>query len=232
MIERLTGVCVHKGATSAVIDVNGVGYGIEMAETSLLLLPLLSKPQTIWIYTLVREDALRLFGFLTHDERALFLALIDVNKVGPKHALSILGNMGLALIVRASETEDSAAFKAVPGIGEELASRLALEMKRKIKKLIAQGFQIPEPRAAAGACAELDSIDSKDSKELDKILVDDLRSALENFGYKGKELEPLLLRYARKPPSLELGELMRLALAELTGKARSSAQKAALEDTF
>lgn len=223
MIERLTGLCVHKGATSAVIDVNGVGYGVEMTEGALLSLPV-DKPVTVWIYTLVREDVLRLFGFLTYDERAMFLMLLDVNKVGPKHALTILGHMDMAAIVRAAEQEDSIAFKAVPGIGEELAKRLALEMKRKTKKLFARGFQLQEVAEVAGATA---LFEPKRSKGLDKTMLDDLRSALENFGYKGKEVEPLLARIARKPPALELGELMRLALAELTGNTRNAAAQKA-----
>lgn len=231
MIERLTGVCVHKGATSAVIDVNGVGYGVEMTDASLMALELYGKARTIWIYTLVREDALRLFGFLSHDERAMFLMLLDVNKVGPKHALSILGSMDLSAIVRASEMEDSAAFRSVSGIGEELAKRLALEMKRKIKKLYSQGFQALEPIIpdAGGVTAVFEP---KRQQGLEKSVIDDLRSALENFGYKGKELEPLLLRFAKKPPSLQLSELMRLALAELTGATRGGAAKAPLEETF
>jgi Holliday junction DNA helicase RuvA len=232
MIERLTGVCVHKGATSAIIDVNGVGYGVEMTEGALLSLPLDGKQCTVWIYTLVREDALRLFGFLSHEERAMFLMLLDVNKVGPKHALNILGAMSLQAIVRAAEAEDAAAFKAVQGIGEELAKRLALDMKRKTRKMVSQGLL-----SAAEA-----PFDLKLSKTLSKTVVDDLRSALENFGYKGKELDPILTRFAKKPPTMDIGELMRLALAELTGAARGSSKgatketpkttKAPLEETF
>jgi Holliday junction DNA helicase RuvA len=229
MIERLTGVCVHKSAASAVIDVNGVGYGVEMTEAALLSLPLSDAPVTIWVYTLVREEALRLFGFLTFDERAMFLMLLEVSKVGPKHALSILGRMDLSTIMRAADQEDANAFKAVPGIGEELAKRLALEMKRKTKKLLARGFQVQEPVLNPGASAVFEA---RRASALDRTVLDDLRSALENFGYKGKELEPLLMRYGKRPPSRELSELMRLALAELTGTARNGAAKPLLEETF
>ena len=219
MIERLVGRCVHKGLTGAIIDVNGVGYGVDMTEGALARIPLDGAPVTVWVYTHVREDALKLFAFLTLEERIMFNLLISVDGVGPKLGLAILNRLDLPEIVQASERDDAAVLEEVPGIGGRLSKKIILELKPKVTKLLATGFavhgqgvlgfaEVPGAPLMGGPTRAIG---------LEKAVLKDLQSALENFGYKEKELLPLLKRFEKKPPSRDLAELMRMALADLTG---------------
>jgi len=112
-----------------VLDVNGVGYLVQAAPS---VLRLGDGEVTVEIYTVVREDALQLFGFATADERELFELLLGVNGVGPKVALSIVSGSTPAELRRAIARDDVKRFQAIPGIGLKTAQRVVLELKEKL----------------------------------------------------------------------------------------------------
>jgi len=218
MIERLKGQCVLKHATGIVLDVAGVGYGVEMTQTALARVVESDESLTIWVHTHVREDALRLFGFLTKEERMLFGLLLSISEVGPKVALAIVGGIELGLLVDAMERDDAELLRAIPGVGPSKSKKITLELKPKLLKLVEAGVlrsgRTPQAAVAWPVQATL-------APDL-RLLFVDLKSALENFGYKDKELAPLLRRFEQQLPSRDLAELIRLALGELTGARRSA----------
>lgn len=136
MIGRLQGVVVEKQAPEVLIDVNGVGYEVQMPMTSFYELPALNETAIVHIHFVVREDAQLLYGFITKQERALFRLLIKTNGVGPKLALTILSGMTAAEFVGCVERDDVATLVKLPGVGKKTAERLLVEMRDKLKGLM------------------------------------------------------------------------------------------------
>ena len=131
MIARLRGTPVANRPDGLVLDVNGVGY-LVAATPSALRQAEGRGEITLEIHTIVREDALQLYGFSDADERELFEALLSVSGVGPKVALAIVSGSSPADLRRAIALEDTARFEAIPGIGKKTAQRVVLELKEKV----------------------------------------------------------------------------------------------------
>jgi Holliday junction DNA helicase RuvA len=129
MIARLRGQVVGRSGGSIVVDVNGVGYLVH-ATPSVHRLGL--DEIVVEIHTVVREDALQLYGFATTEERELFELLLGVNGVGPKVALAIVSGSTPAELRRAIARDDVKRFQAIPGIGLKTAQRVVLELKEKL----------------------------------------------------------------------------------------------------
>ncbi|GIU31502.1 Holliday junction branch migration protein RuvA [Shewanella colwelliana] len=136
MIGRLRGLLVEKQAPELLIEVNGVGYELQMPLTSFYELPDLNQEAVIYTHFVVREDAQLLYGFVTKQERALFRLLIKTNGVGPKLALTILSGMTAAEFVKCVEHDDIATLVKLPGVGKKTAERLLVEMRDKLKSLM------------------------------------------------------------------------------------------------
>jgi Holliday junction DNA helicase RuvA len=120
-------VAARAGA-ALVVDVNGVGYLVHATPT---VHRLGDGEITVEVHTLVREDALQLYGFATGEERELFELLLGVNGVGPKVALAIVSGSTPAELRRAIARDDVKRFQAIPGIGLKTAQRVVLELKEK-----------------------------------------------------------------------------------------------------
>lgn len=133
MIAFLHGRLVAKEPTHVIIDVNGVGYQVNI---SLQTFSDIKDQESLRLstYLQVREDAHVLFGFATEAERQMFLHLISVNGVGPSTALVVLSYMAPADLKSAIVSENTAALQAVKGIGGKTAQRLILELKDKLRK--------------------------------------------------------------------------------------------------
>jgi Holliday junction DNA helicase RuvA len=113
--------------------VNGVGYGIRLTQKSMAEVLQLSEAE-FFIYTHVKEDALELFGFVTREDRELFLLLISVSGVGPKTALSIL-NCGGTQIIQAVQQADVKFFASVPRVGKKVAQKIIIDLRTKLGAL-------------------------------------------------------------------------------------------------
>ena len=137
MIGRLTGTLAEKSPPHLLIDVNGVGYEVDVPMSSFYNLPALGERVTLLTHFVVREDAQVLFGFLTHDERATFRLLVKISGVGPRTALSILSGLSVGDLAQAVSLQESARLVKVPGIGKKTAERLLLELKGKLGDAIA-----------------------------------------------------------------------------------------------
>jgi holliday junction DNA helicase RuvA len=136
MIGRLAGILVEKQAPEIVLDVNGVGYELQVPMTSFYELPALNQQALLYTHFVVREDAQLLYGFITRQERALFRLLIKTNGVGPKLALTILSGMTASEFVGCVERDDIATLVKLPGVGKKTAERLLVEMRDKLKSLL------------------------------------------------------------------------------------------------
>ena len=132
MIGRLTGLLAEKNPPQVLLDVNGVGYEVDVPMSSFYNLPGLGEKVTLLTHFIVREDAQVLFGFLTHEERNTFRQLVKISGVGPRTALSILSGLSVSELAQAVSMQESARLIKVPGIGKKTAERLLLELKGKL----------------------------------------------------------------------------------------------------
>ena len=129
MIARLRGRAAGRVGQALIVDVNGVGYLVHATPS---VNRLGSDEITVEVHTVVREDALQLYGFASADERELFELLLGVNGVGPKVALAIVSGSTPAELRRAIARDDVKRFQAIPGIGLKTAQRVVLELKAKL----------------------------------------------------------------------------------------------------
>ena len=188
MIGRLTGLLAEKNPPQLLIDVNGVGYEVDVPMSSFYNLPGLGERVTLLTHFVVREDAQVLFGFLTHEERSTFRQLVKIPGVGPRTALSILSGLSVADLSQAVAAQDASRLVKVPGIGKKTAERLLLELRGKLGADLG-----PAPGAATDEQA-------------------DILQALLALGYSDKEAGAALKAL---PPGVGVSEGIKTALKAL-----------------
>lgn len=200
MIAMLTGQLTSKRTDEIIIEVaGGVGYRVVIPLSTFYSLPD-DGVVKLHIHTHVREDALLLYGFLTPDERALFILLLSVAGVGPKLALNILSHTSPRDLRHAIAGSDLKRLATLPGIGKKSAERLVLELKEKIEKLDLSG----------------DSLDKGQSPAVrpPQNQQDDALSALLNLGYKETQARQALSSITITPDT-PLEEILKSALKSL-----------------
>jgi len=133
MIAYVQGVIEDISEDNVIIDVNGIGYNVHVSADTASRMPGEGEMIRLYTYTLVREDAFQLYGFLTRDDLDIFKKCITVNGIGPKGALSILSVMDADSLRYAIMAGDTKAISRAPGIGARTAERLILDLKDKIK---------------------------------------------------------------------------------------------------
>ena len=134
MIGRVSGRLLTKQPPQITVDVNGVGYELDVPMSTLYQLPATGAEVTLYTHLVVREDAHLLFGFATEAERAMFRQLIKISGVGARTALSILSGLSVAELHEAVRAQDGARLTRIPGIGKKTAKRLLLEMRDRLPK--------------------------------------------------------------------------------------------------
>src|SRR5580704_2308076 len=135
MIGKLKGIVDSIEEEALILDVNGVGYLVSASARTLRAIPAVGEPTELLIETYVREDAIRLYGFLTATEREWFRVLQSVQGVGAKVALGILGTLSADALSLAIAKQDKTTMARAPGVGPKLAARLVLELKDKAPAL-------------------------------------------------------------------------------------------------
>lgn len=146
MIGRLSGKLVEKNPPQVVVDVQGVGYEVDVPMSTFYNLPGLGEPVKLITHFAVREDGHFLYGFLTESERFTFRQLLKVSGVGARTALSILSGLSVADLATAVARQESGRLVKVPGIGKKTAERLLLELKDKLPSgTVAGGTAIAAP---------------------------------------------------------------------------------------
>lgn len=131
MIGYLSGKVISEASDYVILFVNGVGYKVFMPVSSISDLRSYESDVSLFITTIVREDAITLYGFITEDEQKVFEQLMSVSGVGAKSAASALSAMSAASIVNAIMAEDINALSQIPGVGKKTAQRIILELKDK-----------------------------------------------------------------------------------------------------
>jgi Holliday junction DNA helicase RuvA len=202
MIGKLKGAIDSVDEEALILDVNGVGYLISASARTLRALPAVGEPVELLIETHVREDAIRLYGFLTTGERDWFRLLQSVQGVGAKVALGILGALSAEVLSAAIARQDKAMMARAPGVGPKLAARLVLELKDKAPVLAVVDFA----RTEAGF---------ERAPKLAKA-AEDAVLALVGLGYAQPQAAAAVARIsAQLGPAAETAALIRAGLKEL-----------------
>lgn len=170
MIAQLRGTLAMIAEDHAVIDVGGVGYQVFCSTSILSKMPPVGDSVTVAVETVVREDRIHLFGFLSALERDWFRRLCSIQGVGQKVALAIQSSMNADALVHAIAAGDAAAFKPVSGVGPKLAGRIIGELKDKIGGM---DFALAPQSTGAEASASVAGSAAQDAM-----------SALVNLGYR------------------------------------------------
>lgn len=132
MIGRLTGKLLEKHPPRILLDVQGIGYEIDVPMSTFFELPDIGETATLYAHLLIREDAHLLFGFATETERRTFRQLVKISGIGARTALALLSGMSVVELHHAVEMHDSTRLVKIPGIGNKTAERLLLELRDKI----------------------------------------------------------------------------------------------------
>lgn len=133
MIGSLSGRVIRIDGVTALIEVAGVGYEVDLPALCLNDMAVNSNV-FVYIHHVVREDAQILFGFITYEQRALFRELIKINGVGPKMALAVLSTFTVEDLVQTVLAGHSSALEQIPGVGKKTASRMMVDLKDTVKK--------------------------------------------------------------------------------------------------
>jgi Holliday junction DNA helicase RuvA len=136
MITQLTGLLVQKNPPAIVLDVQGVGYELDVPMSTFYALPDLGTRLTLVTHFVVREDAQLLYGFLSQKERGAFRQLIKISGVGPRIALAVLSGLSVDELAQAVTLQEADRLTRVPGIGKKTAERLVLELKGKLAEAL------------------------------------------------------------------------------------------------
>lgn len=155
MIGSLNGIIDESSFSQCLIDVNGVGYEVEIPLSTFDKLPLPGNRAKLFIHTQVREDAITLFGFSTTEERELFRTLINISGIGGKLALNILGAMPVQNFCAAVSNGDVKALSLINGIGKRTAERIIVELKGKLPETSTGGVSLPAMSSANTSDAAL-----------------------------------------------------------------------------
>lgn len=224
-IEKLTGRYDTQLPNGIVLDVGGVGYGMEMPLSALCQLPKLGETLTVWTMTHVREDAIRLFGFIDYEDRVAFEVMLGLSGVGPKVALAILSTLSIAAIRRAIQFSDTNILTSVPGVGPRLAEKLLVDLRPKLERLS------PHPAIIVGDSGNFDvnplgAGDTEVGKDGQQQILDDVTSALENLGFKAKLIAPIIKK-VRHSGFTSFQDAMKEALNQINGRSEGVASMTA-----
>ncbi|GAC1628985.1 MAG: Holliday junction branch migration protein RuvA [Nevskia sp.] len=194
MIGRLTGVLVAKQPPMLLLDVQGIGYEIEVPMSTFFKLPASGETITLQTHFVVREDAQLLFGFATQTEKSLFREIIRISGIGPKLGLAILSGIGVEDFWAAVRAGETGRLVKLPGIGKKTAERIVIELRDK---------------AGAGGPGDIGMLTSA-GVTIAASPPAEARAALESLGYKPVEAQKLIDAIAKDGMSTD--QLIREAL--------------------
>lgn len=195
MYEYLTGLVTVVAPQYIVVDVNGVGYKLLVANTYRYQEDRTKKVQ-VYVYQAVREDNISLFGFTDQNEKKLFMQLINVSGIGPKSALAILANPDHQGLVDAITNNNVNYLTKFPGIGKKTASQIVLDLRDKLTN---------ESSSSLFATTQL-TVDATVNRELKDAL-----EALAALGYKERDIKKVQ-KTLMKEEQMATDEYLRQAL--------------------
>lgn len=193
MIGRLSGIVLEKAPPHVLIDVQGVGYEVDVPMSTIFALPAEGERAVLHTHMVVREDAQLLFGFASRDERTIFRELLRINGIGAKMALAVLSTLSTSELLAVVEAGDDARLTRVPGIGKKTAQRVLLEMQGRLSRF--EHLQVPGQATRAGGSSQGRS---------------EAQDALQALGYSAAEARKLVAGVDASVDSAQ--DVIRLAL--------------------
>lgn len=194
MIAYLTGKIISKKPAQIILDVNGVGYLINISINTFDKIDEIGKPLSLHTYLSVKEDSLTLFGFFNLPEKELFEILISVNGVGPKLAINILSGITPDEFKDAVVNKNLSRLVAIPGVGKKTAERMIIELRDKISKLSNSETSI-SPKSYS--------------------IKDDAVAALIGLGYNHKTADNITRNLIEENSEISLEDLIKESLKKL-----------------
>ena len=191
MIGRLSGKLIEKQPPQIIVDVQGLGYEVDVPMSTFYNLPGLGETITLFTHLVVREDAHLLYGFGSDDERRTFRQLLKISGVGPKLALSVLSGLSVADLAQTVAMQETGRLTKIPGVGKKTAERLVLELRDKLDHVSSVAGSSATPKASSG----------------------DVLNALLTLGYNEREAQWALKQI---PNDLSVSESIRQALKQLS----------------
>ena len=189
MIGKLQGIVDYIASDHIILMAGPVGYKVYTPDTVTL-----GTNITMWIETVVREDSIRLFGFMTMAEQNLFNMLTGVSGVGPKVAMGIMGAIKSDTLMTAIATGDAKTIATAPGVGKKVAEKIILELKNKV----------------GGGAFTMDLTNESGA-------LPDLLSALESLGYRRMDIIDMAQKLVAQNPNADVTKLVPMALKEISG---------------
>ena len=197
MIARLAGRLAEKTPGRIVVDVQGVGYDVQVPLSTFYVLGEPGTSVSVRVHTHVREDVIALFGFATGLEQDLFERLISISGIGPKLALAVLSGMEPPDLVRAIKGQDVARLTSIPGVGKKTAERIGLELKDRLPQSLQAAADAARPPAP------------------EDQLRADLLSALLNLGYQRAAADKAIDKVLKDSPDARFDDALRAVLRAL-----------------
>jgi holliday junction DNA helicase RuvA len=204
MIGKLNGVVDSFGEDWVILDVHGVGYLAHCSAKTLEALPSRGEAATLFVETQIREDQIRLIGFMSEVEREWFRLLLTVQGVGSKVALAVLGTLNGSELASAVALQDKAMIARAPGVGPKVAARIAAELKDRAPGIVGVDMGVIRLQSELG-----DKVAPKPASEA--------VSALVNLGYGQMQASAAIAAAMREAgEGAETARLIRLGLKELS----------------
>jgi Holliday junction DNA helicase RuvA len=197
MIYYLSGILKEKAPTSIILDVQGVGYEIRIPLSTYEKLP--DKDKACFIYTYLylsmNQDEIRLYGFSSVAEKAIFVRFIAISGIGPKIALSIISSMNIGMIIKAIQNAEDGLISKVPGIGKKTAQRIIIELKDDIMKFT-------------------DLMDATEKTSIDSSFVE-VEKALVALGYNPRDIHKALHALIEEDRNLPVEQQIKLVIKQM-----------------
>jgi Holliday junction DNA helicase RuvA len=197
VIARLAGALLDKNPGRIIVDVQGVGYDVQVPLSTFYVVGEPGATVTLRVHTHVREDVIALYGFATSLEQDLFERLISISGIGPKLALAVLSGIETPDLVRAIRAQDVARLTAIPGVGKKTAERIGLELKDRLPQSLQTAADTAKPPLP------------------EDQLRADLLSALLNLGYPRAAAEKAIEKEMTAAPDATFDQALRAVLRAL-----------------
>lgn len=198
MYNYIKGKLVEILENKIVVETDGIGFDIFFPSSNFENLPSIGENVKVFTYMNVKEDEMSLYGFLTSEDKDMFLKLLTVNGVGPKGALNVISNLGFSTLMKAIKANDSKLIASVKGLGQKTASKICIELGDKVSKL--------------------DFSDDKDIIKKNKVknmvsssVREEVVEALKKLGYKEVKAREMLAKIDI-PDGITAGKLLKLVL--------------------